>query len=63
MTEAAEKAFRELSKVVDIERVPNSDYLYQITSREKTIILNELQLEPFAEGFMEGFMEGNKEGK
>jgi hypothetical protein len=54
MTEAAEKAFRELSKVVDIERVPNSDYLYQITSRGKTIILNEFQLEPFAEGFMEG---------
>lgn len=54
MTEAAEKAFRELSKVVDIERVPNSDYLYQLTERGKTIIINEFQLVPFAEGFMEG---------
>ena len=59
MTEAAEKAFRELSKVVDIERVPNSDYLYQLTARGKTIIINEFQLVPFAEGFMEG----NKERK
>ena len=59
MTEAAEKAFRELSKVVDIERVPNSDYLYQLTARGHSIIINEFQLEPFAEAFMEG----NKERK
>jgi hypothetical protein len=53
MTEAAERAFREIAKHYEIERVPNDDYRYEVTKRDgSTYILFESELEDFAKNVL-----------
>ena len=48
MTEAEEKAFREIAEKYEIERVPNSDYLYQILVDGKWKTFGDKELETIA---------------
>ena len=44
-----EEAFRKVAKFYDIERVCNSDYLYEVEIGEQTIVLTEEQVIELAE--------------
>lgn len=52
MTKEAEEAFRKIAKHFEIERVPNSEHLYEITNKTgDVLVLNEDELAGFVRFF------------